>query len=96
MMQIACGHLACRGNAGRCHIRIIEVRLDKIDDADAVRGAKRGAVGQRLLHIGVRGADEIENGHRYAAPGLRVQSLVTLAPIVAQQLRQEAAGGPHS
>ena len=55
-------------------------------------GAERGAVGQRLRQVGIGRADQIEDGDRDAAAGLFVEPLVVLAPVLAQQLRQKAAG----
>src|ERR1700722_11265568 len=92
VVQIARGHLAGLGDARRRQIRIIQMRFDEIDDADAMRGAERGPVGQRLRKIRISGADEIENGHRDTAAGLLVQPLVVLAPVLAQQLGQKTAG----
>ena len=80
----------------RGEVRVVQMRLDEIDDADAMRRAQRGPIGQRLRQIRVRGADEVEDGDCDAAAGLLIESLVVLAPILAQELRQQAADAAYT
>src|SRR5882757_2700350 len=92
MMQVASGHLAGLRNARRRQIRIVEMRFDVIDDADAMRGTQRGTVAECLRHVGIGGSDEIQNGHCDAGAALLVEATVVLAPVLAQQLGQQSAG----
>src|SRR5258708_14119713 len=86
MMQVASGHLAGLRNARRRQIRVVEMRFDVIDDADAMRGSERGTVAERLGHIGIGGSDEVQDGHRHAGAAVLVEAGVVLAPVLAQQL----------
>ena len=47
-MQIARRHLARLRHLHRREVRIAEVRLDEIHDANAMRGGERGAIRMRL------------------------------------------------